>query len=117
MRSHRFGRKIKLPATIAIKRQIIMLMALDETKKTEAHIVEQCFARQLTRRLERYPNMDSLDVYEANPGSPEAVCLGCICPPIQRGPRFTVHERCPLHGFETVRPLFQVRPLDQIAGP
>jgi hypothetical protein len=36
MRMHRFGRKIKLPATIAIKRQIIMLMALDETKKAEA---------------------------------------------------------------------------------
>jgi hypothetical protein len=61
--------------------------------------------------------MDSLDVYEPNPGSPEAVFLGCTCPPIQRGPRFTVHERCPLHGFETVRPLFQVGPLDQIAGP
>jgi hypothetical protein len=42
MRSHRFGRKIKLPATIAIKRQIIMLMALDETKKAEAQLVEQC---------------------------------------------------------------------------
>jgi hypothetical protein len=59
--------------------------------------------------------MDSLDVYEPNPGSPEAVFLGCTCPPIQRGP--SVHERCPLHGFETVRPLFHVGPLDQIAGP
>jgi hypothetical protein len=36
MRTHRFGRKIKLPATIAIKHQIRMLMALDEVKKTEA---------------------------------------------------------------------------------
>jgi len=39
MRSHRFGRKIKLPDH---KRQIIMLMALDETKKAEAQLVEQC---------------------------------------------------------------------------
>jgi hypothetical protein len=37
MRTHRFGRKIKLPATIAIKHQIRMLMALDEVKKAEAH--------------------------------------------------------------------------------
>jgi hypothetical protein len=36
MRTHRFGRKIKLPASIAIKHQIRMLMALDEVKKAEA---------------------------------------------------------------------------------
>jgi hypothetical protein len=75
----------------------------------------QLQSRQLTRRVARYPRMDSLDIYEPNPGSPEAVPLGCTCPPIQHGPRFTVHERCPLHGFETVRTLFQVRPLDQMA--
>jgi hypothetical protein len=63
----------------------------------------------------RYPHMDSLDIYEPNPGSPEAMPLGCTCPPIQHDPRFTVDERCPLHGFETVRPLFQVGPLDQMA--
>jgi len=34
----------------------------------------ELFARQLTRRVARYPNMDFLDVYEPNPGSPEAVC-------------------------------------------
>jgi hypothetical protein len=33
MRTHRFGRKIKLPATITIKHQIRMLMAQDEVKK------------------------------------------------------------------------------------
>ena len=60
--------------------------------------------------------MDYLDVYVPNPGSPEAVPLGCICPPIQHGPRFTVHARCPLHGFETVRAMFQLRPLDQMAA-
>jgi hypothetical protein len=48
MLTHRFGRKIKLPATIAIKRQIILLMALDETKKAEAQLVEQS-ARQAVR--------------------------------------------------------------------
>jgi hypothetical protein len=36
MQTRRFGRKIKLPATIAIKHQIRMLMAQDEDKKTEA---------------------------------------------------------------------------------
>jgi hypothetical protein len=36
MRTHRFGRKLKLPATIAIKHQIRMRMAQDEVKKAEA---------------------------------------------------------------------------------
>jgi hypothetical protein len=36
MRTHRFGRKIKLPATIAIKHQMRMLMVQDEAKKTKA---------------------------------------------------------------------------------
>jgi hypothetical protein len=40
MRTHRFGRKIKLPATIVIKHQIRMLMAQDEIKKAEAQSVE-----------------------------------------------------------------------------
>ena len=39
MRTHRFGRKIKLPASIAIKHQIRMLMALDEVKKAEAQLM------------------------------------------------------------------------------
>jgi hypothetical protein len=41
MRTHRFGRKIKLPATVVIKHQIRMLMAQDELKKAEAQFVEQ----------------------------------------------------------------------------
>ena len=41
MRTHRFGRKIKLPATIAIKRQIRMRMALDEVKKAEAQLIDR----------------------------------------------------------------------------
>jgi hypothetical protein len=36
MQTRRFGRKITLPATMAIKHQIRMLMAQNETKKTEA---------------------------------------------------------------------------------
>jgi hypothetical protein len=35
MRTHRFGRKIKLPATIAIKKEIRIRMAQYETKKAE----------------------------------------------------------------------------------
>jgi hypothetical protein len=36
MQTHRFGRKIKLPATMAIKHQIRMQMAQYEVKKAEA---------------------------------------------------------------------------------
>jgi hypothetical protein len=45
MRTHRFGRKVKLPATIAIKHQIRMLMAQDEVKKAEAELIEQSARR------------------------------------------------------------------------
>jgi hypothetical protein len=41
MRTHRFGRKIKLPATIAIKHQIRMRMAQYEIKKAEAEASAQ----------------------------------------------------------------------------
>jgi hypothetical protein len=36
MRTHRFGRKIKLPATIAIKHQLRKMMFEDLVKKAEA---------------------------------------------------------------------------------
>jgi hypothetical protein len=36
MRTHRFGRKLKLPATFVIKHQMRMLMAEDARKKAEA---------------------------------------------------------------------------------
>jgi hypothetical protein len=45
MRTHRVGRKIKLPATIVIKHQIRMLMARDEVKKAEAQLIEQSARR------------------------------------------------------------------------
>jgi hypothetical protein len=36
MRTHRFGRKIKLPSTMAIKHQIRTQMARDETERVAA---------------------------------------------------------------------------------
>lgn len=36
MRTHRFGRKLKLPATIAIKHQLRRLMVADTLENTEA---------------------------------------------------------------------------------
>jgi len=48
MRTHRFGRKLKLPATITIKHQIRMLMAQGEVKKAEAKLIEPQ-ARQAVR--------------------------------------------------------------------
>lgn len=36
MRTHRFGRRIKLPSTTAIKHQIRTLMARDEIARAEA---------------------------------------------------------------------------------
>jgi hypothetical protein len=41
MRTHRFGRKIKLPATIVIKHQIRLLMAQDNVEEKNAQPVEQ----------------------------------------------------------------------------
>jgi hypothetical protein len=40
MRTHRFGRKLKLPSTFVIKHQIRMLMAEDARKKTAAEAME-----------------------------------------------------------------------------
>jgi len=37
MRTHRFGRKIKLPATVAIKHQIRMRMAQYELEEAKAN--------------------------------------------------------------------------------
>jgi hypothetical protein len=41
MRTHRFGRKIELPATIAIKHQIRIRMAQDEIKKAEIEATQE----------------------------------------------------------------------------
>ena len=49
MRTHRFGRKLKLPSTIAIKHQIRMLMFEDALKNIEtAGGAESGAGRELT---------------------------------------------------------------------
>jgi hypothetical protein len=40
MRTHHFGRKLKLPSTTAIKHQLRKLMAEDARKKAEAEATE-----------------------------------------------------------------------------
>jgi hypothetical protein len=40
MRTHRFGRKLKLPSTFVIKHQIRTLMAEDARKKAGAEVME-----------------------------------------------------------------------------
>ena len=41
MRTHRFGRKIKLPSTTAIKHQIRMRMAQYEVKEARAEVLRE----------------------------------------------------------------------------
>jgi hypothetical protein len=47
MRTHRFGRKIKLPATIVIKHQLRKLMFEDAIKKAEAEASAEAVRGQL----------------------------------------------------------------------
>jgi hypothetical protein len=47
MRTHRFGRKIKLPATIVIKHQLRKLMFEDAIKKAEADASAEAVRGQL----------------------------------------------------------------------
>jgi len=47
MRTHRFGQKIKLPATIAIKHQLRKLMFEDSVKKAEAEARTEAMRGQL----------------------------------------------------------------------
>jgi hypothetical protein len=58
MRTHRFGRKIKLPATIAIKHQIRMRMAQYEVEKAEAEAKAKVFRGQ----TDDNPSMSSSSV-------------------------------------------------------
>jgi hypothetical protein len=58
MHTHRFGQKIKLPATIAIKHQIRMRKAEYEIKKVEAEArAEACRGqpREETQLLDKLP--------------------------------------------------------------
>ena len=47
MRTHRFGRKLKLPSTFAIKHQIRKLMFEDTVKKAEAEARAEAIRGQL----------------------------------------------------------------------
>ena len=51
MRTHRFGRKIKLPATIAIKHQIRMRMAQYEVEKAEIAATHEALLGQSSEEL------------------------------------------------------------------
>jgi hypothetical protein len=51
MRTYRFGRKIKLPATIVIKHQLRMLMAQDEAKEAAAEARGEACRRQRREEL------------------------------------------------------------------
>jgi hypothetical protein len=51
MRTHRFGRKIELPATIAIKHQLRKLMFEDLIKKAEAEVRAEVFRAQPSKEL------------------------------------------------------------------
>jgi hypothetical protein len=51
MHTHRFGRKVKLPATIAIKHQIRKLMFEDLVKKAEAETGAEVFRGQPSEEL------------------------------------------------------------------
>jgi len=51
MRTHRFGRKIKLPATIAIKHQIRMRMASHELEKAEIAATHKALLGQSSEEL------------------------------------------------------------------
>jgi hypothetical protein len=51
MRTHRFGRKIRLPATIAIKHQIRKLMFEDSVKQAEAEAGAEVFRGQPGKEL------------------------------------------------------------------
>ena len=71
MRTHRFGRKLKLPATIAIKHQIRMRMAQYEIKKAEAEARAEAFRRQpreelLVKHGELHVFFDVLQTAHAN---------------------------------------------------
>ena len=50
MRTHRFGRKLKLPATIAIKHQLRKLKFEDAVKKAEAGARAEAFADNCAKK-------------------------------------------------------------------
>lgn len=60
MRTHRFGKELKLPATIAIKHQLRTMMYRDAVAKAEREL------KQLAdKRAETQPLVQSIRVVEA----------------------------------------------------
>ena len=59
MRTHRFGRKIKLPATMVIKHQLRKLMFDDAIKKAEAEAEASAEAARGQLREETRPLVPS----------------------------------------------------------
>ena len=66
MRTHRFGRKIKLPATIAIKHQLRKLMFEDAVKKAEAEASAEAIRGQLREWLSLARQDEAMDDLLAN---------------------------------------------------
>ena len=62
MRNHRFGNKIKLPSTFAIKHQLLMMMLEDELRATPSGTPfdENSPALAMLRRLRGQPDRNKL---------------------------------------------------------
>jgi hypothetical protein len=80
MRTHRFGRKILLPSTMAIKHQIRMLMAEDEARKAGGGSRPNTLVR--ARALDPPDEPASAGVRLVDPsgdeGSPRRTSVDCL---------------------------------------
>jgi hypothetical protein len=65
MLTHRFGRKIKLPATIAIKHQVRKLMFEDLVKKAGAEARAEVFRGQPSEELRVNADIESGPIRQA----------------------------------------------------
>jgi hypothetical protein len=65
MHTHRFGRKIKLPATIAIKHQIRKSTFEDLVKKAEAEARAEAFRGQPSEELLVNPDIEPGPIRQA----------------------------------------------------
>jgi hypothetical protein len=66
MHTHRFGRKLKLPSTIALKHQIRKLMFEDSVKKAEAGARAEAIRGQLREWLSLARQDEAMDDLFAN---------------------------------------------------
>ena len=62
MRTHRFGNKIRMPSTVAIKHQLLMMMLEDEVRATPSGTAFDAKSPALTmlRRLRGLPRANKL---------------------------------------------------------